>query len=124
MIEGKFLDAPGTVTVDLKNFGKTTVSAKPGADKTLYIIEVEKGGLNTDLIEKISGDTGFSDIEKNLLGKEPEVFDLKYNAIKIEVPSTEPEICVEYLSAFLKWLDTDYVSALPKIGDFENGISI
>jgi hypothetical protein len=44
----------GTVTVPLKNFGDTKISATPGPNETTYVIEVAQGMLDAELIAKAS----------------------------------------------------------------------
>jgi len=55
--------AGGTVEVELKNFGKTRISAELAKDETRYIIQTEKGKLMGGAIDKISKGTTLAKTE-------------------------------------------------------------
>jgi len=119
---GYLKGAPGTVIVPLKNFGDVKISALPGPDETTYIIEVAQGMLDAELIAKASKITGFSAKEITMLGKEPAVFSLGKNRIRMILACTEPKKCTEYINEFLKWLDVEYPIVAKTFEEFEAGI--
>jgi hypothetical protein len=114
----------GTVEVVLKNFGKTKVSVVPSITDTKYLIQSEKGRFDGDIISKLGK-------KSSLIKKEVELFNSEImimamaNTLRITLPSTDPNICVQYINFFLKWLDTDYIQALSReIEEFEQGIKV
>ena len=121
LLQIRFGAQTGTVERDLKNLGKTKISAKPGADMTIYFIEIEKPVLQDDLIIKFGRETGLENEEKRL-------FDNKLTGVSsplptrlvVRVPCTEPTKCTEYMSIFLKWLDSTYYNKLPEIKNTKN----
>ena len=113
----------GTIEGSLNNFGKVKVSAQPGVADTSYVIEVEKGRLNVDLISKISKKTALARYEMDKFGREAAIMNFGTNKMRLTVASIDPTICKEYVSFFLKWLDTDYVEGLESLmREFEEGI--
>ena len=59
--------------------------------------------------------------ELELFGEEPKlgVFpDSKH--MVLTVPSIDGKVCSQYVSLFLKWLDTTYFEALKEVSDYEN----
>jgi hypothetical protein len=119
---GHLRGAPATVTVHLKNFGDTKISALPGPNETTYVIEVAQGMLDADLIAKASKITGFSAKEMTMLGREPAVFSLGRNRVRMILPCTESKKCTEYINEFLKWLDVEYSEVAKTFDEFETGI--
>lgn len=114
-----------TIEVNLRNFGKTLVSADPNSQGTSYIITAEKGEFSDGLIDKLTKDSGFENREIELFGTPTRITTLRPNRIKMEVPSTDPEKCTQYMSMFLKWLDTTYIERQKQeVNKFENGIKI
>ena len=114
--------APGTVTIRLKNFGDTKISALPGRDQTTYVIETAQGLPDAELIAKVSKTTGFIAKEITMLGREPVVFSLGRSRVRMILPCTEPKKCTEYINEFLKWLDVEYSMATKAFEEFEAGI--
>jgi len=114
----------GTAEKYLTNFGKTTITAEPGKEETAYTIQVEKGTLNSQFIGKISEETRLNSIEIEMFGKLVVTIPIRNNRLRLIIPSTDPKICTQYISIFLKWLDSEYIKALPQIDDFETGIEI
>ena len=111
----------GTVTVTLKNLGKVEVSAEPSSKRTNYYIRVEQPILKDALLEKKSKETGLATKEKALLDKEAKftVFPDSRRMV-LEVPSTDPGVCSQFVSLFLKWLDTTYCQeALKEVQEYE-----
>lgn len=121
---GKADSPTGTVEVYLTNFAKTTITAQPGKEVTSYIIQVEKGTLNAAYIAKVSEETRLNSIEKEMFGKLAEHLALRPDRLQLIVPSTDPKTCTQYISTFLKWLDSEYFEALPNISAFESGIEV
>ena len=110
----------GTVELMLKNLGKVTVSAEPYANETRYIIKTEKPVLKGGFIAKVSKETGLTEKEKELFGgKTPRIIFSAPDTLILVVPSSDPKICREYMSIFLKWLDTRYWEALEQIKEYE-----
>ena len=113
-----------TVEVVLQNFGKTKVSAEPTITETKYIIQPEKGRLNSEIIVKLSKRSDLVKKEVALFNREPTLMN-SGNALVVILPSTDPNICIQYINFLLKWLDTDYIQALPgEIEKFEQGIKV
>ncbi len=119
---GYLKGAPGTVTIHLKNFGDTKISALPGRDETTYVIEVAQGMLDSALIGKASMSTGFTAKEISMLGREPMVFSLSRTRVRVVLPCTEPKKCTEYINEFLKWLDSEYPTVAKAFEEFETGL--
>jgi len=125
LIRLRFVGASGTVERNLKNLGKTTISAEPDVKSTIYLIKVEKPVLKGGLIDKLSKNTKFEDIEKKMFNEKiTGIHVFLPNQMRVEVPSIDPKICTEYISLFLKWLDTTYFNLLYKIKDYEEPIQI
>lgn len=123
--KGRLTKSSGTIEGTLKNFGKVKIAAEPAADKTVYTLEVEKGDLNTNLISRLSRITELAKIELNLFGNETRLLPVRPKVIRILIPSTDSKLCTQYISTFLKWLDTEYPSGRQReLKEFEEGISI
>lgn len=112
----------GTVIVELKNFGKTYITAEPAKDETIYLIRVEKGILNINLIGKASVKTGLIETEYSMFGNAVEAYSLGSNRIRLVIPSTDPKNCTKYINLFLAWLDKEYQEESKVVADFESGI--
>jgi hypothetical protein len=114
----------GTIEVELKNFGKTKISAEVATDKTVYTIQSEKGKLISNAVVRISKATSLAKIELEMLGQEAKV-DNMGAWLRVHIPSVDPKLCTQYMSSFLKWLDTEYVSALQsETNRFEKDIKV
>jgi hypothetical protein len=109
----------GTATLTLKNLRKVEVTAEPNEKETIYYIEVEEPVLKTGFIVKKSKETKLATKEKELFGKEPQIRVYDARRMVLRVPSTDPRICAEYVSLFLKWLDTDYWGSLKELEEYE-----
>ena len=114
----------GTVEIQLKNFAKTTITAEPREEETAYIIQVEKGTLDDNFIAKVSNETRLNTIEREMFGKLVGQIPLRPNRMRLIIPSTDPKLCTKYISIFLKWLDLEYIKALPQKDEFETGIEV
>lgn len=116
--------AVGTVEVELKNFGKTKVSAQLAEKETVYIVQPQKGKLVASEISKFSKESEFSRREREMFGSEPHSMNLG-NALRITIPSVDHKICTTYMNSLLKWLDTEYVSMLKSgVAKFEEDIKV
>jgi hypothetical protein len=114
----------GTVEVVLQNFGKTKVSAEPSITETKYIIQPEKGRFNAEMIIKLSKTSDLVKKEIELFNREPLMMNLG-NILRVSLPSTDPNICVQYINFLLKWLDTYYIQALAdETEKFERDIKV
>jgi hypothetical protein len=114
----------GTIEVELKNLGKTKISAEVAEKETRYMVQSEKGKLISDAVIRISKYTTWAKTEREMLGREAMVTNIG-NWIRVQVPSVDPKLCTQYMSLFLKWLDTEYVTALQSETDrFEKDIKV
>jgi hypothetical protein len=114
----------GTIEVELKNFGKTKISAQLAEKETIYIVQSEKGKLFSDAIGRISKYTTLEKTELEIFGRETLVDNIG-NWLRVRIPNVEPKLCTQYMSLFLKWLDTEYVTALQSETDrFEKDIKV
>jgi len=114
----------GTIEVELKNFGKTKISAQIAEKETIYIVQSEKGKLSSDAIVRISKYTTLGKTELEMFGRETMVDNIG-NWLRVHVPKVDPKLCTQYMSLFLKWLDTEYVTALQSETDrFEKDIKV
>lgn len=116
----------GTITVQLKNFGATKISAQPASGDTIYTIKIEHGRLDSISVAKISQRTGFTNKEHEMFpGRLVSVGSLGSDMLRITVPSIDPDLCTKYMSVLLKWLDTEYSEAIrSEISQFEDNIKV
>jgi len=112
----------GTIKIQLSNLGKTTIDAKPWREFTKYIINVERPVLSEGLIAKLTQETGFEEIEKQLFEQVPTVSTVRSTKLIMRVYSTDPKVCTKYIILFLKWLDSTYLNSLDKLKEFEEPI--
>jgi hypothetical protein len=105
----------GTVIVTLKNLGNVTVSATPlGPEETHYSLQFEKP-IKFEAIHSVAYQTGLDEKEKQMFGgKIARSLPISPTSLFIKVPSSNPRLCSEYISLFLKWLDSDYLARLEK----------
>jgi len=114
----------GTIIVDLKHYGKTKVSAEPASSQTIYLVQPEKGKINDSTLSKVGKQTDLAPYEIQKFGRETSVMVIG-NTLRIICPSSDPKVCTDYMSYFLKWLDTKYADAQQKeIEEFENDIKV
>ena len=52
------------MTASLENLGKVKITAEPGKDETVYLIEIERPVLREQLLIKGSNQPGFINLEK------------------------------------------------------------
>ena len=125
LIKIHFAGRAGTVERNLKNLGKTSITARPAVNVTSYFIEVEKPVLQGGLISKLGKETKLENKEKELFGgRIPTIYAPLANHLRVEVPSADPRICTEYISLLLSWLDSTYFEALQNIKDYEEPIQV
>jgi len=114
----------GTIEVELRNFGKTKISAEVTQDTVIYTVQSEKGKLISNAIVRISKYTSLAKTELEMFGRETKV-DNMGTWLRLHIPNVDPKLCTQYMSLFLKWLDTEYVSALRSETDkFEKDIKV
>jgi hypothetical protein len=114
----------GTVEVELKNFGKTKITAEIAEKETRYIVQPGKGRLMGGAIAKISKGTTLIKTELEMFGHEVTLIDIG-NMLRIVVPSVDPKLCTQYMSLFLKWLDTEYAREVEsEVAKFEKDIKV
>ncbi len=131
VIRAKFVESEGTIEVQLPNFGITRISAEPGPRDTEYTLQISSHKLSSKYIAKLSLEKNLkidnelitlNEYEGRLFKDEVNVTSLGPRVLKIRVPCIEARICTEYINTFLKWLDTIYFAAIPKVDDFEKSI--
>lgn len=113
-----------TVVRDFNNLGKVSVSADPRETETLYRIRVEKPIILGGMITKLSKETGLAKVEIDMFKKEPTHTVVSKNELLMHVPCIEPKLCTEYITIFLKWLDSTYFGRYQsKLAEFEESIT-
>ena len=117
--------AAATVVRRMEHLGKVTISAKPAGNSTVYVINVERPVIREGLIVKLSQGSAFeADIEERMFGKNhPRVLERSGTSLLVDVPTADAQIATEYMTLFLEWLDTEYMSRIDQeIDDFERPI--
>lgn len=114
--------AGGTIQRTLPNLGKVQISASPEAKRTQYDIQVEKVVLKGGLIEKATRDSGFFNKEVELFGEPTGHMILSSHVMRLQVPSTDPKVCTQFLTEYLNWLNSTYTKALKAVDEFEEPI--
>ena len=109
----------GTKELVFNNLGRVKVTAEPGIEETVYIVEFEKLFVKPRFIRKKALETGLAEEEKKLFGKEVLLTALGPNRMSVHVPSTDPVACSSYISRLLKWLNTEYWEALKELERYE-----
>lgn len=113
----------GTVDVTLKNLGTVSVSAQPSTspEATRYILRFHKP-FKFEVIGRVASATGLDVKERQMLGgKVATSLVLNPTQVIITVPSTDSKLCSEYISFFLKWLDSEYFARADEtIAEYEN----
>ena len=131
VIRAKFVEAEGTIEVQLPNFGRTIISAEPGPQDTEYTLRVSNHKLSGKYIAKLSLEKNLkidnelitlNEYEVSLFEEPVNVISLGSRVLKMRDPCVEARICTEYMNIFLKWLDTIYFLAIPEANDFEKSI--
>ena len=118
----RFGESSGTVTRELDNLGEVRITAEPGANETVYLIEIEKPILKEGLFSKKAKEPQFIREETGLLGKEGTFSILSSKRIRYHLPSTDPKVCTEFITFLLKWLNSTYFESLEGIKEFEESI--
>ena len=117
--------APGTVHRQMEHLGAVSITARPGDQETVYVVDVEKPVIREGLIIKLSQGSGFgADVEKRMFGKNlPRILERSGKSLLVSVPTTDAEVATEYMTLFIEWLDTEYMHRIDKeIDDFERPI--
>lgn len=118
-----FVGETGTVERSLGNLGEVKITAEPGESDTTYFVEIGKPILKGDYLMKLTKETSFAATERKLFGSEPLVNVFSPTRMRIRVPSNDPKRCTEYITLPLRWLDSEYVAALPRlVTEFEEPI--
>jgi len=112
----------GTVTVTLPRLGRVSVSAQPGSKGTEYKLEFTKTHrvLDHNYISKKTKELGFAKKEIAMFGKEPMLSSLGPSLMVLVVPSTDPRLCSDYVSAFLKFIDSLIGGYTEELKEYEN----
>lgn len=107
----------GTVEGVLKRLGKVKVTAEPGENETNYHIEVSEPVLKDGFIPKIARqDDEFQEKRtKTFEGMAVRVTTLTPKRVIVRLPSTNPKTCSEFMTYFLKWLDSTYCESLKNV---------
>jgi len=108
-----------TVEKELDNLGKTTITAEPHTDYTVYTLKASEGNFKAGFISKKSKDTNFHQKEIDLLGKPTRINVYGPRKMKIHVPTSDPETSTEFIKLFLEWLDSTYYEATEEIEEYE-----
>ena len=66
LIVSRYAAGSGTIVRELENLGKVKITAEPGKDETVYLIEVEKPVLREQLLIKGSNQPEFLNKEKEI----------------------------------------------------------
>ena len=112
----------GTVEGTLEKLGKVKVTAEPGENVTNYHIEVSEPVLKDGFIPKIANqDDEFQEKRsKTFEGMTIRVTVLTPKRVIVRLPSTNPTTCSEFMTYFIKWLDSKYIKSLSKnVEEFE-----
>lgn len=118
------LGQSGTVTIELQNLGRTTVSAEPGPNDTKYDIRTTSRFISGELIGRLTRDTGFEEIEIEAFGGRISHMVVGRDTLILTLPSTDARICADFLSRFLGWLDSTHFEERQKLLDaFEKPIA-
>jgi hypothetical protein len=114
----------GTIERTLGNLGRTRITAEPGVNMTTYTIEIERPILQQELLTKIFNEKAFLEKERGIFGKDIIMTFTVFSdtRMRLIIPCTEPKPCTEYMTLWLKWLDSTYFAALPQIKNFEDPI--
>ena len=76
------------------------------------------------MISVLSKETGLEEEEIRMLKKVPSYTAVSKNELIMHVPCLEPKLCTEYITIFLKWLDSTYFERFQsKLADFEESIA-
>jgi len=113
--------SPGTVNVQLTHYGNVSVTAQPFSDVTRYTV-IFGAPAKLDGISRVAKQTGLVAKEEQLFGGQHATgLVVNPNYLVITVPSTNPALCSEYMTYFLKWLDTEYFPrAEATVAEYEN----
>lgn len=122
----KAFGGTGTVERELNNIGKVAITAEPELNKTTYHILTKKAVFHIEDMLRVGNQTEIATLEEDIFGEALKVIVSSPipTRLKIVIPSRDSKKCTEYISRFLKWLDSTYWGTLPKVADFEEGIEV
>ena len=113
----------GTVSIELQNLGRTSVSADPGPAETKYDIRTSSLIISAELVSRLAKDTGFEQTEIEAFGEPIRIMGVGRDRLIATLPSTDARICADFISRFLDWLDSTYFEERQKMLDaFEKPI--
>lgn len=114
---------PGTVERHLPNIGKVLISAQPNprANETYYNIETEMPVLKEAILLALTDDVEFQQHAADLLDGPAKLLVLSARHLRMRLPSNDPQKCTEYVTWFMRWLNSEYVSQAD-VSEFEKQI--
>ena len=118
----RFPTGSGTVVKELENLGKVKITAEPEENETPYLIEIERPILKEGYLVKIANQTELLQKREKLFAQKVRIIVLSPLRMRIHVPSTDPKTCTDFLTFFLKWLNSTYVESLDEVSKFEEPI--
>ncbi len=122
LIVSQFGVSGGTIERELENLGNVKITAEPGAEVTTYLIEIEKAIMKEGPFFKKAEETDFVKQETEILGGKTGIIILSPHRMRYSLPSTDPEVCTEFITFFLNWLNSTYFESLEQITEFEESI--
>ena len=78
--------------------------------------------MRSEYIVKLGKESELLQEEMRLFGQESQVIVLSPTRMRWHLTSTEPKTCTEFMTFFLKWLNSTYVESLKYIEEFEEHI--
>ena len=115
----------GTIEYELTNIGKVEITLDEiEEEETTYIFEVVNPIFKEGLLFKTMNESEeLSDLEEELFGDDEVVISLLiYNSLELTIPSTENELCNRYIAFFIKWLDSEYWTAVEQFKEREKSL--
>ena len=122
LVVTRFGVSSGTVVRELENLGKVKITAEPGVKETVYLVEIEKPILKEGLLIRGGKQSELVVREKGLFEREGAVNVFSPRRMTYRIPSIDPKTCTEFITFFLKWLNSTYVESLKEIEKFEEPI--
>ncbi len=114
-----------TVTYELKNIGPVEVSVLDmGENITNYSIKIQQPIFTSRfLVEKATGSERFREKETVFFGKEETTLHSPIpTVLRVQLPSTDKEVCSRFMAFLLKWLDTEYFESSKELAEAESTI--
>ncbi len=112
----------GTATVTLPQLGQVLVSAQPGSERTEYKLRFTRTHhvLNINYVAKKSKEHAFGRIAIGMFGEGTRLNDVGPGTWVLTVPSTDPVLCSDYVSRFLKFVDSLLEGYTEELKKYEN----